>query len=350
MKDCFNGDFPNTIGVFRALQLGDILCAVPAFRAIRYAFPKARVTLIGLPWSKTLLPRFHNYFDEILEFPGYPGLPEQTPRLPLLPEFLIKMQERRFDLAIQMHGNGVIVNPLVIIFGARVNAGFYKKGEYCPDPDHFLPYPEHLPEVLRYGELMKFLGIPVMGDSLEFPIFEKDEQELFAHREVLDLRKGKYVCIHPGSRLRTRRWAPEKFAIVADAIAYFGFKIVITGSSDEVELATYVSCTMKSKSLNLAGRTSLGALAVLIRDARLLISNDTGVSHIAAALKTPSVIITTGSDPGRWSPLDKNIHKTISYPIKCRPCMYEICPIGQPCAANLSPETVVSQSEYFLNI
>lgn len=350
MKGYFNGDFPKTIGIFRALQLGDLLCTIPAFRAVRYAFPKAKIVLIGLPWSRILLQRFYYYVDDVLEFPGYPGLPEQKPRLSLLPEFLAEMQKRRFDLLLQMHGNGVIVNPVVLVLGARVNAGFYKRGEYCPDPDYFLPYPEHLPEVMRCLELMRFLGIPVMGNDLEFPIFKEDEQELFAHVEVRDLKKGEYVCIHPGSRLMSRRWSPEKFAIVGDAMASIGLKVVITGSSDEIELVNYVSSTMKSKSLNLAGRTTLGVLAVLIRDARLLISNDTGVSHIASALKTPSVIISTGSDPDRWSPLDKNLHKTVYHPVECRPCMYATCPIGQPCAENVSTEDVISQSRSLLGV
>lgn len=349
MKDYFNGDFPKTIGIFRALQLGDLLCTVPAFRAVRCAFPEARITLIGLPWSKVLLRRFHHYLDEIVEFPGYPGLPEQTPQVPLLPQFLTEMQKKRFDLVVQMHGSGAIVNPVVTLFNARVNAGFYRRGEYRPDPGYFLPYPDHLHEILRYVELIKFLGIQPMGDDLEFPIFEGDEQELFIHCGMDDLKKGEYVCIHPGSRLMTRRWIPERFAAVADAMASLGLKVIITGLPNEVELAKYIKSTMKSKSITLAGRTTLGALAVLIKGARLLISNDTGVSHIAAALKTPSVIVVTGSDPDRWSPLDKNIHRPVYYPVECRPCKDAVCPIGQPCAANVTPEAVISQCRRLLD-
>src|SRR5690606_8920872 len=91
----------STIGVFRALQLGDMLCAVPSLRALRERWPHAKVALIGLPWQRELLARFPEYVDDLVVFPGYPGLPEQAYDGRRLAEFLDEMNARSFDLLLQ---------------------------------------------------------------------------------------------------------------------------------------------------------------------------------------------------------------------------------------------------------
>src|SRR3954468_18870189 len=87
----------DSVAVFRALYLGDMLCAVPALRALRAALPAARVVLVGLPWAAAFVRRFDRYLDGFLEFPGYPGLPEQPPRVDRLPAFLEAVRRERFD-------------------------------------------------------------------------------------------------------------------------------------------------------------------------------------------------------------------------------------------------------------
>src|SRR5215213_1739721 len=92
------------IGVFRALQLGDLLCAVPALRALHYAYPEAEITLLGLPWSKSLTERFPKYIHAFKHFPGYPGLPEQKVDVKAFTRFLSEVQNEKYDLVLQMQG------------------------------------------------------------------------------------------------------------------------------------------------------------------------------------------------------------------------------------------------------
>ena len=302
---------PKKIAIFRALQIGDMLCAIPALRALRHACPDAHVTLIGLPWAESLVRRFSEYLDDFIPFPGYPGLPEQTWQPAQIPGWMQTVTGRSFDLLLQMHGNGAIVNPLVAALGAGAVAGFYEPGRYCPDPALFTPYPEEGSEVRRLLRLTEFLGAPSRGEELEFPVTDEEERSCEALCRRYGLQPKRYVCVHPGARDTRRWWSAAHFARAADEVADKGFAVVLTGTPAEGETVRSVAAAMRNPSVNLAGKTDLGTLAVLVRNARMILSNDTGVSHVAAAVRTPSVVIFLASDPRRWAPLDRHRHQVI---------------------------------------
>jgi ADP-heptose:LPS heptosyltransferase len=345
----FGANPPRRIAVFRALQLGDMLCAVPALRALRTAAPLARITLIGLPWATGFVKRFGKYLDDLLVFSGFPGFPEQPMNLTAVPNFLAEAQRQRFDLTLQMHGSGSLSNPLAVLLGAERNAGFFLPGQYCPDPQHFMPWDERGHEVLRHVHLMTFLGIVPQGEQLEFPLSDADYRALQRCHSNLPA-PGAYVCIHPGARLPSRRWLPQRFAEVADRLAVDGMKVVLTGSPAEADVVHAVRRAMRMPALDLSGKTELGTLAALIAQARLVVSNDTGISHMAAALATPSVIVCCGSDPQRWAPLDQARHWVVSVDVACRPCMHQVCPTGHECAQDVATETVVGMAERLLKL
>ena len=300
--------YPRTIAILRALQLGDLLCAVPAFRALRAAFPEARISLIGLPWAKAFVERFNAYLDEFIEFPGYPGLPEREPDFPRLADFLSSMRRRQFDWLIQMQGDGSYVNDLIRLCGAHHNWGYTR--DHRMMPHGFMPYPTDCSEIHRHLRLMEFLGAPAQGDHLEFPLSANDEADFERLPDAKDLAPGLYACVHPGGRGEMRRWNPSRFIQVAQGLAERGLRVVLTGVTEERPLADELSRALPH-AVNLAGRTTLGSLGVLLSRARLVIANDTGVSHIAAALRTPSIILSVGSDPVRWNPLDRARHRVL---------------------------------------
>ncbi|MGN6181326.1 MAG: glycosyltransferase family 9 protein [Mucilaginibacter sp.] len=299
------------IGVFRALQLGDMLCAIPAIRALRSAYPDAEIILLGLPWAKSFTERFSEYFDGYIHFPGYPGLPEQSFDEEKYQQFLININQEKFDLILQMQGDGSIVNEMIAQYGAKYTAGYKLEGHYAPDNGLYIDYPNYGSEIDRHLLLMEFLGIPSKGNQLEFPLSEGDVMAL--DQLQLGIEPGRYVCIHPGSRGAWRQWPVEYFASLADFCTEQGYKVLITGTKEEAGIVQAVKDNMKDDAINIAGKTSIGAAAALIKDAAMLISNCTGVSHIAAAFGTPSIVISMDGEPERWGPVNKELHHTINW-------------------------------------
>src|SRR6185437_7541677 len=147
--------------------LGDLLCAVPSWRALRRALPDARVTLVAQPHAADLAARLGAYVGDHLPFPGFPSLPDAGDDVRATVRFLATAQERAFDLVVQQHGSGGVTNILARLVGARRSAGFHEPGAYVPDAAGFIAYPHDLHEVHRHLRLLAHLGAPPAGDALE---------------------------------------------------------------------------------------------------------------------------------------------------------------------------------------
>lgn len=304
-----------TIAVFRALYLGDMLCIIPSVRALRSAYPSAIITLIGLPWQKQFADRFKQYFDYFMEFPGWPGLPEQEVDEKRIDKFLHDVRKRHFDLVLQMQGNGSITNQMCMSWEARVVTGLRRENDYSPDDRLFPVSEDDENEILRFLKLTTSLGIPSSSADLEFPISVEEEIRFKTIAHNLGLTARNYICIHPGARDERRRWKPQHFAYIGDYLAGMGYTIVLTGSASEKSVLQEVATSMHYPCVNPVldlSEFTLGDLACTIRESELLVCNDTGVSHIAAALMIPSVIIFSPySNFNRWAPLNRTLHTAI---------------------------------------
>lgn len=305
------------IAIFRALHLGDMLCIVPTVRSIRAAYPKAKIFLIGLPWQKEFSARFNRYFDEFIEFPGWPGLPEREYDREKIIDFLQAIGKYNFDIVFQMQGNGENTNAMCMLWNARQVCGLRKPDEYAPI-DGFFPVSvdgEH--EVLRFFKLLDCFGINSRGTDLEFPLTHEETSRAACMLDEVGLRRQQYICIHPGARDKRRRWPVDHFALIASEIATRGYPIVLTGAIQEKDILEQLQNKILSSTVNIVeafGHVTAGELAAIIAGARLLVSNDTGVSHIASALRVPSVIIFSRfSDINRWRPLDAKKHVAVPF-------------------------------------
>jgi ADP-heptose:LPS heptosyltransferase len=302
-----------TIVIFRALKLGDMLCSLPALQAVRNRYTDAKITLVTHPSMNTLFERFTDLVDEVLPFPGFPGMPESDFDPQQVSYFISLIQSRDFDIALQMHGSGEISNLVVSLFAARETYGLYLPGQHCPDLANFAQYPEHLSEVERCLSVVSCMGKIPLTAAVEFPVTIDDQFELV--RIVPDIPMGHYFCLHPGASTEEKRWSEEGFAFVGDFLVSRGFKVVFTGCAKESSLVSRIRSQMTYQSIDTASLDlPLGALATLLKSSRGLICNDTGVSHLAALLRVPSLVLFSKTDPARWAPTNKFLHHSLQQP------------------------------------
>jgi ADP-heptose:LPS heptosyltransferase len=293
---------PSRIAIFQALNLGDLLCATPALRALRHRFPEAEIVLLGRSWARELVDRLPSV-DRFMPFPGYPGIAESprdtTGSVSIWP---------RFDLAIQMHGSGRESNGFVASLGAGHSLGY---GSGSDDRlTTVLEWIEDEPEPIRWLRLVGAAGATADGLHLELPITPVERARAIALLAPLD--GAQKIGLHVGASDPERRWPPEAFAALADhLIDALGARIILTGSVEERPLTAAVREAMRGEALDLAGMTSLGEFAAVIGALDLLVTNDTGASHVAAAARTPSVILFGPSRPDRWAPLDLGRHHIV---------------------------------------
>lgn len=338
---------PRSIAVVRLRTgLGDLLCSVPALRALRARLPEARITLITFAEMAPVIARQHPYVDELLDFPGWDGIPERPVDRDAIPAFLTACAERRFDLAIQAYGARPAANAVTEALGAHRTAGFFTPGAWAPPSlDSYLPYPERLHETDRHLALMELLGAAPAGRELEFPVTGEDLAEAGSVREQHDLATD-HVLVHPGATSSSRRWPPERFAAVADALAADGLRVGVTGVPGEEAVTGAVVAAMRAPAADLCGETSLGGFAALLQGARLLVCSDTGAAHLAAAVGTPAVVVFLSGDPVRWA---QPGHRAARVAVGCNPCPHLDCPIDHRCAARLSADAVLGEARAVLD-
>jgi ADP-heptose:LPS heptosyltransferase len=303
---------PRELLVMRALPgVGDFLCITPALRALRAGWPRTRITVLGLTSARPIVARFPHLVDRWLGFPGFPGLPEMQTDIRGLLDFLGAVQGR-FDLALQMHGSGLYSNIFVQLLGAHNTAGFYAPPLPCPDVTTYLPYHDDVPEPRRYLALVAHLGLTPSGEQLEFPLDHTDELACDGLLRQIGVADGAaFAVIHPGATVPQRRVDPAVLAQVADGLVERGLSVLVTGNHDEGPIVAAVIGRAARRPVDLRGRTSLGTLGALIRRARLLVAGDTGVSHLASAVRTPSVVVFLASPLERWAPLDRVRHRVV---------------------------------------
>lgn len=273
--------------MLRANALGDLIFSLPAFDALRAAYPEAEISLLGREWHADFLRNRPGAIDRVIVVPDHPGVtvaPGEEVDPAAIAEFIDRMAREHFDLGIQLHGGGGHSNPFLSSLGATHTAG--TRGKDATPLDRTISYVYFQNEVLRWLEVVSLVGARPVTIEPHLAVIDRDKEEAAG---VVMPGDRPIAVVHPGVSSIDRAWPVEKFAAVGDVLATAGVRVVISGGPDERELTATMKALMTEPAEDIGGRLSLGGLAGLLSRAGLVVANDTGPLHLASAVGAPTV-------------------------------------------------------------
>ena len=327
---------PRKILLIKPSAIGDVVHTLPVLKRVRRRWPGAHIAWLVTPACAGLLES-HPLLDEVILFDrrGF-GRGWKSPRSLLgLTSFTVDLRRAKFDLVLDLQG---LFRSGWFAWQTRapVRVGFRNAREFAPlfythrvdvgDDD------QHAVE--RYLKLARAVGCD--GEQVEFDFAVTDEDRASVRQKVGHERP--YAVLLPGTNWQTKRWPVERFTALAWALRErLGLESVVAGGPSEVALGEQVGA------LNLAGQTSLRELVALLERARLVVANDSGPMHIAAALGRPLVTVFGPTNPVRTGPYGR-LDSVVRLDLPCSPCYSRTCS-HQSCLQWLGIEFVVQLAQ-----
>lgn len=307
--------------------LGDACMAIPAVRAIRRGRPDARITMLT-PGKLVDLWSQVPEVDAVLAIPGGASIFEVRR--------IVRTAGRHFDAAVLLPNSlRTALEVKVKNVGSIVGyAGHWRRkllDQIIPPDKYRGPVRHHSEHYLR---MALRLGANIKDATLYAPLIPRSDAPAEG-----PLRLG--LC--PGAEYGSaKRWPLERYAAAARDIArQTECQWVIFGAKGDVPLAAELETMLEGECLNLAGQTTLAELCTELQRCRLLLTNDTGTMHLAAALGVPTVSIFGSTEPDWTGPLGHD-HTVLRRHVECSPCFKRECPIDFRCMKEIEPSHVVA--------
>jgi lipopolysaccharide heptosyltransferase II len=337
-------------------NLGDLLMTTPALAAIRHTLPAARITVLASP-SGAAAAAHVPVIDEVIAFdaawvkPPRPGDGEAQALGQLESRLVDELAERRFDAAIVFTVCTQSALPAALLCrlaGIPLRLAHSRENPYglltdwVPESDVIGESMRH--EVARQLGLVAWVGLHPQDDRLLFRFGIEHVTRLRMRMAAVGLDPARpYFVVHPGASAASRRYPAERFGAAAEMVARdSGSQAVFTGDAGEHALIEQARARMTQPSVSLAGRLELGELAALIAGAQLLVANNTGPVHIAAAVNTPVVDLYALTNPQHtpW----KVRSRVLNRDVPCRNCLKSVCPMGHHDCLRLVEPAEVAQA------
>ncbi len=329
--------------------LGDVLMTTPALHALLEAGPGGReITLLTSTFGARITPLLPDVGQVVIHDPpwmkhgSHPAGPDADLAL------IERLRDGAFDAAVifTVYSQSPLPAALLChLAGIPLRLAHCRENPYRLLTDWVLetePERHVRHEVRRQLDLVAAAGVPAPDSPLRLalPASARERARALLDEAGVD-RSRPWIVVHPGATAPSRRYPPWRYAealrrmVVAD-----GTQVVVTGSADEVEVATDLAAAVRDGVVVLAGRTPLDVLAGVLAESSLLVSNNTGPVHMAAALGTPVVVLYALTNPQHMPWMVPS--RVLSHDVPCRWCYKSVCPMGHHlCLRAVRPEEVV---------
>jgi len=329
--------------------VGDSVMTVPALRALRRLLPDAQITLAIRPSAKGVFSEV-DFVDEVLVY-------DRRNAFSIVSQ-IREWRRRQFDLAV-LFQNAFEAALIPFLAGVPVRLGYATESRQ-PLLTHPIPLPDWRSskhEVFYYLYLITALEQLLSGTSticevdpdISLPISESRQAEATELLRSFGVNaEQSVVAICPGSiNSRAKRWPAESYAALADRLLEEQRQVLLIGSRDEIDVTNEVTSRMRNQPIVLTGKTTLDQITAVLSKVDLVVTNDTGPAHIAAALGCPTIVIFGPTNPLTTRPFSFKA-EILRHPPDCAPCMLRDCPIDHRCMTAITVDEVFEHSHVLL--
>ena len=327
--------------LIRTDRFGELLLNTPAIHATRETFPQSRITLVVCDYSKEAVSGNPD-IDKLIVF-NAKGILEKV-------KFIFMLKKEKFDLAVMLSPSKFF-NIATFLAGIKKRVGYDRKwGFLLTDKIKDEKFKGQKHEVEYNLDLVRHIGANTDTKDLVF-VFDK-EDEIFVKNLLASFGispNNSIVGIHPASSNPAKMWPAEYFIQLIDMLkSKPDITICLVGTPEYGKLIEKIIEKTAQKPVNLCGKFTLKQLGAFLKRCSLLISNDSGPVHLAAAVGTPVIAIfgrnIKGVSPKRWGPWGKN-HVIFHKDPGCNPCLDRNCPYNFKCLTDITPQQVYQAAE-----
>jgi heptosyltransferase III len=320
----------NRILVIKLRAVGDVILSTIVTKNLRLAYPHAQIHYLTERPSLDVL-RGNPFVDDVLVYDKKTmnGL-----------SLIRTVRGGRYDLVIDLFGNPrtALVTRLS---GARRRVGFRFRGRAYAYNILAEPRGDRVHNTQFNLDALAPLGIAIQDRSIYFSFGEDDERYVESFMPPEYARGQFIVCINTGGGWYTKRWGLDRYALLADRLTEeFGARIVLPWGPGQIHDVEEIRGTMKQSAF-IPPATTLRQLGALLKRCSIVVTNDSGPMHIAAAVGTPILGIFGPTNPVLQGPYGENHVVVRNEELDCLGCNLTACPIGHPCMLGLSVDTVM---------